>query len=490
MLAGDEDTIVRSIIREKGKAPCLIRHSDSQLEDLKHMCCSRLSTVEVDKTFNLCDMHVNSNKQMGVVMEKTKEPQNFLGPIYIHDNNDFDIFSNFFNNLRVKLIDSDTELPFCGTDKETGLVKSIKTEIPESGHILCIRHLKVNIKQKMIDDGIDKKDRESTLDSIYGDQGLVHSDDDISFDVKCEQLDDRTKELSASFHRYFATRVPHTIPDLWAGPTQPGYFDKGWTNNNSESLNHETNEVPVLPALPSELADIVTSFTTTQEQLAKESVAVVEYLGKFPGLAPHCNSKSGEEYLKTPASVMIEMSDMFRKDRPLNVYNKLTNKCEVTSGSSKRKQVHDKNYYYITCRIFMKLNGVFFRLQGRLFGFVAKDLEEKIGILETWRRCDTCDNYRSVQSMIKYEVEYGLTTFRGRVPSGSRTLLRLQRALEFILRFIDEMSMSEDEDKSSHIAHTVYKRTLANHHPWIVKKMAGFVTFMLPSRKELIETMC
>ncbi|VDH92966.1 Hypothetical predicted protein [Mytilus galloprovincialis] len=79
-------------------------------------------------------------------------------------------------------------------------------------------------------------------------------------------------------------------------------------------------------------------------QGAKESVAVAEYLGQFPGLAPHGNSKSGEEYFRTPASVMTEMSDMLRKDRPLNVYNKLTNKSEVTSGPSNRKQVHDKNY--------------------------------------------------------------------------------------------------------------------------------------------------
>ncbi|CAC5408117.1 unnamed protein product [Mytilus coruscus] len=41
---------------------------------------------------------------------------------------------------------------------------------------------------------------------------------------------------------------------------------------------------------------------------------------------------------------MTEMSDMLRNDRPLNVYNKLTNKCEVTSGPSSRKQVLDKNY--------------------------------------------------------------------------------------------------------------------------------------------------
>ncbi|CAG2257556.1 unnamed protein product [Mytilus edulis] len=56
--------------------------------------------------------------------------------------------------------------------------------------------------------------------------------------VKCEQIQERTKELSASFHRYFANRVARTIRELWEGPTPPGYFDQGWTNNNSESLNH------------------------------------------------------------------------------------------------------------------------------------------------------------------------------------------------------------------------------------------------------------
>lgn len=73
-------------------------------------------------------------------------------------------------------------------------------------------------------------------------------------------------------------------------------------------------------------------------QNAKDSVAVVEYLGNFPGLAPHRNSKSGKEYIRTPAHVMTEMSDMLRKDNPLNVYNK----HEVMRGPSNRKQVHDK----------------------------------------------------------------------------------------------------------------------------------------------------
>ena len=43
---------------------------------------------------------------------------------------------------------------------------------------------------------------------------------------------------------------------------------------------------------------------------ARESIALVEYFGKFPGLSQHGNGKEGTEYIRTPASVMTEMSDM------------------------------------------------------------------------------------------------------------------------------------------------------------------------------------
>ncbi len=51
-------------------------------------------------------------------------------------------------------------------------------------------------------------------------------------------------------------------------------------------------------------------------------------------------------------------------------------------------------------------------------------------------------NFISVQSMVNYEVTNNLTrckVLEGRVPSGSRTLLRLHRALEFILSFMREI---------------------------------------------------
>lgn len=73
-------------------------------------------------------------------------------------------------------------------------------------------------------------------------------------------------------------------------------------------------------------------------------IAIVEYIGIFPGLSAHGYTKKDTEYLRTPATVMTEMSDLLQKDTPLNVYNKLTLKHDELSGPTSRRQVHDKKF--------------------------------------------------------------------------------------------------------------------------------------------------
>ena len=62
--------------------------------------------------------------------------------------------------------------------------------------------------------------------------------------------------------------------------------------------------------------------------------------------------------------------------------------------------------------------------------------------------------------------------------------------MEFILAFMERLRISSDMDKTSHIASSVYHETLARYHPWLVQKMAGLAMYMLPSRRQLMETMC
>jgi hypothetical protein len=52
---------------------------------------------------------------------------------------------------------------------------------PEAGHFLCIRNSRQNVKQQLIDDCIDKNDRESLLEEIFGDEGLINADDIVCF---------------------------------------------------------------------------------------------------------------------------------------------------------------------------------------------------------------------------------------------------------------------------------------------------------------------
>ena len=127
---------------------------------------------------------------------------------------------------------------------------------------------------------------------------------------------------------------------------------------------------------------------------------------------------------------------------------------------------------------------------GRLFGFVAADLEKKILVLEAFRSSPSRDKYKVVQTMITFELSNGSANSGKANPSGCRTLLRLQRALEFILQFMARLAESGNDARVSTIASEVYHKTLAKHHPWIVRKMAGVVMYTLPSKKDLIQMMC
>ena len=76
-------------------------------------------------------------------------------------------------------------------------------------------------------------------------------------------------------------------------------------------------------------------------------IAVAEYIGNYPGLAPHGNSKKKKkkkekkknraEYVRTPHHVMVEMGEMFKTKTPQHVYDKLTAKKIHRSAMSGAK---------------------------------------------------------------------------------------------------------------------------------------------------------
>lgn len=275
------DPFIRSVIRQNGKAPCIILYNDEQIQDLKTLCCTGQTVLGVDKTFNLCDMHVTVTcyKQLSVTKEGTAEPPLFIGPIFIHDNSDFDTYCNFFFDLKIKLTDVDTSNLVIGTDDERALVNAIKTAFPQSHHILCTRHLRQNANQKLTDDAVDKYDKGKILDKIFGDDGLLNADDTICFDDKCEELESVSQSVSKNFLKYFQKRLKDILREKRKDPDVATQTDKLWTNNNCESVNHVLKQAVDWKRKP--LLDFIKSVNELVDAQFKDLKRALVSIGRF-----------------------------------------------------------------------------------------------------------------------------------------------------------------------------------------------------------------
>ena len=234
------DSFIRSVVRLNGKSPCTILYTDEQIDDLKMLCCSGQSVWGLDKTFNLCYMHITmpSYKQLSVTRDTSSEPPLFFGPMSIHDNSDFESYSIFFSHIKTKLSGIDTSKLVIGTDDERVLVNAITASFSDSTHILCSRHIRQNINQKLTDAAVDKSDRNMLLNKMFGEDGIINANDTVCFEENCEEVKQLSQSISRSFLNYFQKRVKENLNKKRQEPEGIAKTDIQWTNNNCESLNH------------------------------------------------------------------------------------------------------------------------------------------------------------------------------------------------------------------------------------------------------------
>ncbi|XP_078095009.1 ceramide-1-phosphate transfer protein [Mustelus asterias] len=129
---------------------------------------------------------------------------------------------------------------------------------------------------------------------------------------------------------------------------------------------------------------------------------------------------------------------------------------------------------------------------GTAFSFISNDAVTKIQILENYRSGANGQKYLSVQSMVKYEMDHNLVDLEKRgdhCNSGCRTLLRLHRALRWLQLFLEKLRVASDDSKTSALCAEAYNDSLANYHPWIVRKAAAVAFYMLPNRASFFEIM-
>ncbi|OWA53893.1 putative Ceramide-1-phosphate transfer protein [Hypsibius exemplaris] len=137
----------------------------------------------------------------------------------------------------------------------------------------------------------------------------------------------------------------------------------------------------------------------------------------------------------------------------------------------------------------------FFELMGSVFGFVGADIKDKLEILHQHHKSPLeRHGYLSIKTMMEYETALPERLEPARsssashaLPSASRTLLRLHRALEFIMLFMDGLIAARDDDAVSHVAQDAYRDSLARYHGWFIKKGAHLAMYTLPTKLTLME---
>uniref|UniRef100_UPI00358F3659 ceramide-1-phosphate transfer protein n=1 Tax=Myxine glutinosa TaxID=7769 RepID=UPI00358F3659 len=131
---------------------------------------------------------------------------------------------------------------------------------------------------------------------------------------------------------------------------------------------------------------------------------------------------------------------------------------------------------------------------GTIFSFVSTDAVSKIGILERLRKQSAPGDPGSMQAMIRAELAAGRVDFKmapstDLEASGTRTFLRLHRALLWLRLFLERLQKSTPDGRTSLMCSEAYEESLAQHHPWFIRKLASVAFYTLPSRKVFFEAM-
>ncbi|XP_065560583.1 ceramide-1-phosphate transfer protein-like [Artemia franciscana] len=140
--------------------------------------------------------------------------------------------------------------------------------------------------------------------------------------------------------------------------------------------------------------------------------------------------------------------------------------------------------FYISA--YEELNKLF-GLLGSLFGFISSDVQSKLEILSTYLAdSENATAFSTVSGMLRCEKESGKLV-DSKYISGSRTLLRLHRALGFLVDFLERISTLSLSDSLSKVCYLSYRSTLGNYHPQLIRLMVKGAVYTLSSKKDLLD---
>lgn len=137
----------------------------------------------------------------------------------------------------------------------------------------------------------------------------------------------------------------------------------------------------------------------------------------------------------------------------------------------------------------------FFNSLGILFDFVSKEINDKITIMHQHLKSSdggtptVNENFESIIKMIDHEKSNQLLG-KSNYVSGSRTLLRLHRGLDFIRVFLKGLQELQPTDNVKTCCSNAYSQTLGNFHSWFIRQGVYLAMFTMPTQNQLLITAC
>lgn len=151
---------------------------------------------------------------------------------------------------------------------------------------------------------------------------------------------------------------------------------------------------------------------------------------------------------------------------------------------------------------------LFMESLGSVVGFFSHKVKEKVSLIrrlaakhaeESGKQGPYADGlkhgaYRSVRSMVDFELAHDLVGFSFRTDSGCRTVLRLHRSLLWVKLVLQGLTEDPDHDgvykTPGEIGREAYAVALAPHHSWLLRSAAELVFVALPDRKFFLSLVC
>lgn len=261
----EENPNVQAVINTKNKLPCVILYDEQQFSDMKrNLECGSVLGIDCTYKFEDCYATMTVYQNSRALHQETYEPLLYLGPVFLHWDDEFLTYLSFFSHIMDKLEDTKPNFEVkLGKTLEFSLFRALKHAFPTSVHMVNSHHLKNLVHSHLADVANSQlKTCLTVLQKIFGPTGIVNSPSLSAFQNRILGLEcyfDNIPSLKTYLHELQLFLYPYVCE-----PQQRGISQQLWLNGNDEVLNELLQTF--LNHKDQKLPDIVEKICTVSRQ--------------------------------------------------------------------------------------------------------------------------------------------------------------------------------------------------------------------------------